>query len=167
MLFCFTKKLVDNLKRVGFPINPYDPCMANKEIKGKQMMITLHVVDLKTSHVDANEVEKMIKYLNSIYGQKITENRGKVHDYLGMTMDYTKRGEVQILMIPYTSKIMSNVASSPASDHLFQVRAKEEAFPQGRKKTAFKHCVAQRLFLSLRNWRDIQTAVAFLRRCQM
>ena len=78
----FYRKLFCDLKRVGFTINPYDPCVAKKEIKGKQMTIIWHVNDLKISHVDANEVGKMIKYLKSIHGQKITEKRGKVHDFL-------------------------------------------------------------------------------------
>ena len=155
---------------MGFLINPYDPCVANKERKEKQMTITWHVDDLKISHVDANEVEKMIKYLKSIYGQKITEKRGKVHDYLRMTIDYTKRCEVQVSMIPYIKTIIeefpeeiSNVASSPASDRLFQVRDKEEAVPLNKEKnTVFKHCVAQLLFLLLWPHRDIETAVVFL-----
>ena len=70
-ILLFYKQLVDDLKRVEFTINPYDPCMANKEIKGKQMMIAWHVDDLKIFHVDASEAEKMVKHLKSVYGQKI------------------------------------------------------------------------------------------------
>ena len=72
-------------------------------------------------------------------------------------------------MIPYIKTIIeefpeeiSNVGSSPASDHLFQVRDKEEAVPLNREKnTAFKHCVAWLLFLLLQACRDVETAVAF------
>ena len=60
---------------MGFTSIPYDPCMANKEIKGKQMMKTWHVDNSKISQMDASEVGKMIKYLTSIYGQMITEKR--------------------------------------------------------------------------------------------
>jgi len=41
--------LVDEL---GFRINPYDSCVANKVINGKQCTIGWHVDDLKISHVD-------------------------------------------------------------------------------------------------------------------
>jgi hypothetical protein len=35
---------------VGFEINPYDPCMANKIVDGMQMTICFHVDDYKLSH---------------------------------------------------------------------------------------------------------------------
>ena len=44
------KKLRYDLKEYGFQINPYDPCMANKQINGYQMMVIWHVDDLKASH---------------------------------------------------------------------------------------------------------------------
>ena len=35
----FYRKLVADLKSLGYEINPYDPCVANKNINGKQMTI--------------------------------------------------------------------------------------------------------------------------------
>ena len=46
----FYKKLVANLESIGFKLNPYDPCVANKEVNGTQMMVCWHVDDLKVSH---------------------------------------------------------------------------------------------------------------------
>jgi hypothetical protein len=43
-------KFVKSLMDIGFIINPYDPCVANKIIKGKQMTICFHVDDCKLSH---------------------------------------------------------------------------------------------------------------------
>ena len=45
----FYKKLVKDLTKNGFIINPYDPCVANKVINGKQLTITWHVNNLKVS----------------------------------------------------------------------------------------------------------------------
>ena len=57
-----------------------------------------------------------------------------MHDYLGMTINYTKRGEVQVSMIPYICTIIKEIpeeismgTSMPASDYLFHVRDKEDA----------------------------------------
>ncbi len=49
----FYKKIVANLQNYEAPfvINPYDPCVANTIINGKQMTITWHVDDLKVLHV--------------------------------------------------------------------------------------------------------------------
>ena len=56
-----------DLEAYGFRINPYDPCVANKMISGKQLKVLWHVEDLKISCVDANEVKKMIQWLESEY----------------------------------------------------------------------------------------------------
>jgi hypothetical protein len=42
----FYRKLVGDLKSNGFVLNPYDPCVANKVINGKQMTVCWHVSDL-------------------------------------------------------------------------------------------------------------------------
>ena len=43
----FYKKLVGDLEAYGFKINPYDPCVVNKMIGGKQLTVCWHVDDLK------------------------------------------------------------------------------------------------------------------------
>ena len=48
----FYKKLVGDLQKYGFKVNPYDPCVANAMINGSQMTVTWHVDDLKVSHKD-------------------------------------------------------------------------------------------------------------------
>lgn len=62
---------------------------------------------------------------------------------------------------------ISRVASSPALDHLFEVRDAEETEKLGKflsKSQAknFHHLVSQLLFISTRVRRDILMAVAFL-----
>ncbi len=37
LLFC--RKLVEDLESNGFKLNPYDPCVANKTVNGKQMTV--------------------------------------------------------------------------------------------------------------------------------
>ena len=57
----FYDKLVGDLEAYGFRINPYDPCVANNTIGGKELTVCWHVGDLKISCVDANKVTKMIQ----------------------------------------------------------------------------------------------------------
>jgi hypothetical protein len=78
----FYLKLLKDLEGNGFKLNPYDPCVANKMVNGKQFTITWHVDDLKLSHVDVKEVDKTIEWLKSIYGEDMRVSRGKKHDYL-------------------------------------------------------------------------------------
>ncbi len=56
----FTKSLMD----VRFKINPYDPCVANKTIEGKQIMICFHVDDCKLSHHNKEAIDQMIDWLH-------------------------------------------------------------------------------------------------------
>ena len=95
----FYRKLVRELEAYGFTIDPYDPCVANMDINGSQMTVGWHVDDLKVSHKKAIEITKLAMYLNDIYpGLKV--NRGKIHDYLGMNLGFSKDGNVKVLMIP-------------------------------------------------------------------
>jgi hypothetical protein len=112
-------------------INPYDWCVANKMINGKQCTVLWHVDDLKISHVDAKVVTGVIKQIDDEFGQEapITVTRGKVHDYLGMTLDYTKKGKVKILMLDYVMKMLADLpaemdgeAATPAANHLLVCR---------------------------------------------
>jgi hypothetical protein len=91
----FYLKLVDELIADGFELNPYDPCVANKMVNGKQMTVCWHVDDLKVSHVDGLELTKFVLKLAKIYGDQITVKRGSYHDYLGMDLDYSLSGKVR------------------------------------------------------------------------
>eukprot|EP00957_Ditylum_brightwellii_P176460 13438005-Ditylum_brightwellii.AAC.1 len=60
----FWKKLSGYLvDKLGFKINPYDSCVANKHIKGHQFTICWHVDNLKLSHKSPKVVTKIINQL--------------------------------------------------------------------------------------------------------
>ena len=43
----FYQKFLKDLKELGFKINPYDPCIANRNIEASQQTICWHVDDVK------------------------------------------------------------------------------------------------------------------------
>ncbi len=102
----FYKKLVSELKKLGFEINPYDPCMVNKMVNGTQMTIRWHVDNLMMSHVSCDKIMKKVQEIKNIYGENLTENVGKVHDYLGMTIDFSFTKEVKVNMWDYLRKVI-------------------------------------------------------------
>jgi hypothetical protein len=59
------QQFVKDLKSVGFKINPCDPCLANKMVRGKQLSVVWHVNNLKVSHVSAAIFAKMADWLKS------------------------------------------------------------------------------------------------------
>jgi hypothetical protein len=98
----YFRKLTKSLMKIGLELNPYDPCVANKTIEGKQMTICFHMDDCKLSHRSPKVLDQMIEWLHREYESmfedgsgEITVNRGKVHKYLGMTLDYTICGQVR------------------------------------------------------------------------
>jgi hypothetical protein len=110
----YYRKFCKSLTGIGFKFNPYDPCVANKIINGKQMTIAFHVDDCKLSHKYPKVMDKMIKWLREEYKSifedgsgQMSVSRGKVHTYLGMTLDYTTPGQVEIRMIDYVNEISS------------------------------------------------------------
>mmetsp|Transcript_22128 Transcript_22128/g.61498 ORF Transcript_22128/g.61498 Transcript_22128/m.61498 type:complete len:143 (+) Transcript_22128:475-903(+) len=76
---------------LGFEVNPYDKCVVNKIINGKQCTIAWQVDDLKISHAEESVLDDVIKQLSDKYGKKapLTVNRGKIHDYLGIMIDFS------------------------------------------------------------------------------
>ena len=67
--------LCGELKHMGFKINPYDPCVANADIDGKQCTIAWYVDDLKISHMNPEVVDQIIQHLEGKFG-KMTVRRG-------------------------------------------------------------------------------------------
>ena len=51
-----------DLEAEGFVFNPYDPCVANKLVRGKQLTIRFHVDDLMSSHIDSAVNNKFLKF---------------------------------------------------------------------------------------------------------
>jgi hypothetical protein len=98
----FYRKLRRDLESIDFNTNPYDICVANKQVNGEQLTVAFHVDDLKVSHVDPKVVDKFLEWIKKLYEdptiKKIVPSRGKIHNYLGMTLDYSIPGKVKILM---------------------------------------------------------------------
>ena len=109
----FWELLRNTLKEWGFKVNDYNQCMANKTINERQCTIVWHVDDLKISHVNKKVVEDIIKMLNKKFGKEspLTTTRGRVLEYLGMTLDYSTKGKVKISMYDYIDKLLTELPS--------------------------------------------------------
>ena len=156
-----SKQLIDAW---GFTPNKYNDCVVNKTINGHQMTVVWHVDNLKVSHVDKKEVDKFIKQMEEEFrtDAPLSISCGKVHDYLGMNLDFHVEGEVWIDMEHYIDmtlhdapKDMEGVSSTPAAAHLFKTNSEDPKLLDDKKKKIFVHLVMQGLYLSLRGRPDI------------
>ena len=174
----YYRKFVKSLTDIGFELNPYDPCVANKMIDDKQMMVCFHVDDCKLSHRKHQAVDKIIKYLHKKYESifedgsgKMKVSWGKIHTYLGMTLDYTTPGQVKISMFDYIDEILtafdkaepkgSGTKTSAAPKNLFVINEDcEKLHPN--KAVEFHNLVAKTLYATKRARPDTCTSIAFL-----
>ena len=98
----FYRKVRADLEDMGFEVNPYDPCVANRIVNGSQCTVVWHVDDLKISHRDEAVVTYFAQELGRRNRNKLKIKRGKVFDYLGMDLDFEScPGTMIISMIKY------------------------------------------------------------------
>ena len=140
------------------------------KVKMVQLTVIWHVDDLHMSCENDFELTKLWSYLNKLYSNNVKVTRGDVHEYLGMTFDYSEDGVFKVSMIPYIDKVLEDFpeeikssAPAPHTEYLFKVREEGKRKKlEAERATAFHHATAQLLFLSQRARRDIMTAVSFL-----
>ena len=122
------------------------------------------------SHVDSTVNDKFLEWMNEKYGVHgaVTATRGKVHEYLGMAIDYGTPGKVSIRMDDYIKnmlddlpEVMGGTANTPAAEHLFQVDDTAKKLDADDAEL-FHSTTAKLLFLCKRARPDIQTPIAFL-----
>ena len=137
---------------------------------GKQCTIVWHVDDLKISHVDLRVINGIVGSLNDEYGKigEMPVRRGKLHEYLGMTLHFSQEKKFVVNMEAYLDEMINDLpedmngkASTPAADHLF--RTCNNAVKLDKEKAELFHRVtAQMSFVAQRGRPDLRTAVSFL-----
>ena len=104
-------------------------------------------------------IEEVFNKLQEKFGQEapLTVSQGKVHEYLGMTIDYSKKGKVKFGMKSYIDELINEcpedlkkgVCTTPAATHLFEVNNKEKKLDRD-KAVEYHHLVAKLLYLCKR-----------------
>jgi len=171
----YYKKFVKSLRSKRFRLNPYDPCVANKQVDGEQLTVCFHMDDCKISHMNPKVVSDTIDWLRSECENVIEDgsglmkvHRGKTHKYLGMSLDFSHVNQCRITMIDYVDEIVAafdkastelddgfktvfkktnRAKTSAAPDDLFVVDIDEDAEKLSDEgQTAFHHLVAKTLY---------------------
>ena len=144
--------------------------MANKKFNRKQMTVVWHVDDLKISHGNGDTMDALIRKLSKQYGKEadLTIHRVKVHEYMGMKLEYRKQGKVKIYMTYYLEIILDNMpencqgrAITMAANHIFKVNETARKLSE-KEAQAFHTIVEKFLFLCKQVRPDILNGVAFL-----
>jgi Reverse transcriptase (RNA-dependent DNA polymerase) len=168
----FWNKFKGFLTDLGYEENPYDSCIVNKMINGKQCTVCWYVDDVKASHVEESVVEDLISKMQEEYGKEapLMVSREKVLEYLSMKIDYSNTGKVVFLMREYIKNLLeecpdellkAGTATTPAANHISNINPNMTKLNK-EKAEIFHHLVAKLLYLSKRTRPDIQFPIAFL-----
>ena len=151
---------------MGFKLNKYDPCVAEKMVNGKQCTICWYVDDNKISHAEPKVVDEVIAKIEERFG-KMVVTRGEKHNFVGMDIEFKDNGTVEILMKEYIKECfvafgekVDKVVNTPAKHSLFVVD--ESVDLNEERRDVFHHIVAKLLYVSKRARVDIDLAVSFL-----
>jgi hypothetical protein len=173
----YYRNFVKSLTDIDFIINPYDPCVSSKIIESEHMTIFFHVDDCKLSHRKKTVMDRMIEYLRQEYESifedgsgAMTVSRGKIHKYLGMTLDSSVPGQVKITMLEYVNDIIAafdkaepkggGTKTNAAPDSLFKVN--EDCEKLAQVKAVEFHNLVNTLYATKRARPDTCTAITFL-----
>jgi hypothetical protein len=134
----WSKIFSGTLERIGFKLNPYEPCMANCMIEGKKCTIAWDVDDNKILHVEPDVVSKVISKIDSVF-DKMTGTRGRDHIFLGMHVHYSEDNKAVIRMKTYIAESIQEFgmpinreAAMPEKKNLFDVDLTSKKLEKGR-----------------------------------
>ena len=99
----FYRYFRQDLESIGFVVNPYDICVANRNIEETQQTMTCHEDDVKVCHKSVKVNKEVCEWCEKKFDSKSNGHvkivTGKIHDYLAMKLDYSQEGKVIIDMI--------------------------------------------------------------------
>ena len=153
------------LKSLGFKQNVYDECCWNRDFKGKQQTIVIHVDDILATCELEEANQQLIDALKRTYEQ-IGTSVGLVHSYLGMTFDFSIEGRVRVTQEGYVTELVASedlkrAVKTPATSDLFEVDVDSPRLSKSDSED-FHSNTAKLLFLSKRTRPDICVPVSFL-----
>jgi hypothetical protein len=168
----YYKKFRKDIEEIGLHVNPYDPCVADCQVRGKQHTVTWHVDDLKSIHVDPEVNDEFYAWLERTYGSEelghVTTTRGPTHEYLAMKLDYSTPGVLKVDMTEYISSMLAEFPYKlqgevhvPWTEKLFKVDETSKKLDDKRRET-FHSFVMKAMFLCKRARSDVQPAISFL-----
>ena len=169
------QELVSFLSSIGFIPNPYDICVLNSNKGGVRTTIGVYVDDLIITSSSPEAVSETIKAIQDKYVQ-LKIHQGKVHNYLGMVMDFSEIGYVDVNQTGMIHEIVKSSGvqeleaivgatakepKTPSHDKLFQQGEGSALLPTGLAKELHS-LTAKILFIANRGRPDVITFISYM-----
>ena len=165
------RKLTGHFAEWGFEMNPYDPCVWNMDLEGFQITVLFRVDDGFVSDKNLVWVMEFLRKLSVIYGNtdSLSITQGKVHHYLGMTIEFVGNGEVMLTVYDYVEKLIDELPfdmigekATAAPEYLFKTNGTNIAKLSQAQSELYHTLTATTLYLGLQTRVDLQLATGFL-----
>ena len=161
---------VEVLEKEGFKLNPYDACVENKVIDGKQCTIVWYVDDNKLSHEDSKVVDTILNVVEKRFPGLVIERR-KSLNFLGMEINFIGNRKVKVGVKKYLGGLIEDFEAfdgvltktmlSPAAKWLMTVDENAQKLSV-EKSDKFHSMVGGLLWAEKRGRPDIETTISFL-----
>ena len=150
------------LKGMGFILNPYDKCVTNKELNGKQCTVASYVDNNKLSHVQSKNVTEVLEAIKGHFGE-LEIRKGNEHnlDRKSRSVIISMRDQIEESIKVFGEDVDDTVAS-PTNKNLFTT-CDGESDELGKDRSEIFHSVtAKLLFIMKRARPDIETTISYL-----
>ena len=159
------------LEYLGYELNPYDLCVANKMVNDKQLTVAYYVDDLFASHVEMDALKDLKDQLEVQFGTMDTVF-GDRQTYLGIDLYFNRKDKTCEMTMKSHLKDAINtfseygnlngkVPTSAAKRELFLHDTLSKQVPDDKQK-GFRTVVAKLLFVGKRTRVDILTSLSYL-----
>ena len=155
------------LVKIGYVVCPHDACIFNKFGEQDDIISTLviHVDDGFVSAISENDLDMLQESLTNELKQ-VKFHRGRVHNYLGMKLDFTTLDRVEITIDEYIHELIrdwkvSKTRDTPARDDLFSIDSTSIVLSNEKKKRLHSG-IAKLLYLATHIRPDVLCATIFL-----
>ena len=155
------------VNKLGYKVSVHDDCVFNL-FDSKSVIIStivVHVDDGFVTGTDESILDDFFEKLTAELGE-LTIRRGRVHEYLGMLLDFSQSNVVHITIEKILRQLISEWKVStnrntPARSDLFSVDESSTELPEERAKELHRG-IAQLLYLSTHVRPDVLCATIFL-----
>ena len=92
------RKFRRDIEEIVFEFNPYYSCVGTRDTHDKQQTIRFHINDMLSSHKNSEVNKKFSKWAKEKYRKlkPVEVKQGKVHTFLGMTLDFSIEGKCHV-----------------------------------------------------------------------
>ena len=155
------------VNKLGYKVSAHDDCVFNMFNSDGIIISTIvvHVDDGFVTGSDESVLDTFFEKLTAELGE-LTIRRGRVHEYLGMLLDFSQPSVVHITIEKMIQQLISdwNVSkkrNSPARSDLFSIDESSQALNEASSKQLHRG-IAQLLYLSTHVRPDVLCATIFL-----